>query len=229
MRLNKFLASCGLGSRRACEELIKSGQIKVNSRVIVNVATEIDPEKDTAFFNEKRLAPATMVYYLLNKPIGYTSSLKDVHAKNLISELVPANPPVWPVGRLDKNTSGLILLTNDGDLTYQLTHPKYQKEKEYLIKTDSSLKQDEISQLLAGINLDDGFVKADFFEKIDEHRSRIIIHEGRKRLVRRMISFFNKKVISLERIRISTICLGKIRPGQYRTLTNEEIVSLKND
>ena len=167
MRLNKFLASCGLGSRRACEELIKSGQIKVNSRVIVNVATEIDPEKDTAFFNEKRLAPATMVYYLLNKPIGYTSSLKDVHAKNLISELVPANPPVWPVGRLDKNTSGLILLTNDGDLTYQLTHPKYQKEKEYLIKTDSSLKQDEISQLLAGINLDDGFVKADFFEKIE--------------------------------------------------------------
>jgi 23S rRNA pseudouridine2605 synthase len=229
MRIAKYLASCGLGSRRFCEELILSGRVKINKKQITTPALNIDPETDVVSVNDALVKPKELVYYLLNKPIGYTSSRFDEHAKKIITDLLPQEPPIWPVGRLDKDTSGLIILTNDGDLTNRLTHPKYQKEKEYLITLDLPLEKGEIEKIKNGVELEDGWIKADSFEVLSEKKYRIIIHEGRNRLIRRLINSFGKEVVSLERLRLGPLTLGDLGVGRYRDLTKSEISELIND
>ncbi|MEI7690557.1 MAG: pseudouridine synthase [bacterium] len=228
MRLAKYLASCGLGSRRSCEDIIRAGGVELNGRLVTKVESDIDIKNDKVLYEGERIVPEKLVYYLLNKPVGYTSTRQDIHAKLLISDLVPKNPPIWPVGRLDRETSGLIILTNDGELTQKLTHPKFVREKEYIINTDSILNKNEIESIQTGVVLDDGLIRPDLFEKSKDDSYRIIIHEGRKRIIRRLIAHFGKKVIRLKRVRIDSLELSDLKDGEYKILSDREISLLKN-
>lgn len=229
MRLAKYLAMCGVGSRRFCENLILEKRITVNDKPVESVATNVLPT-DIIALDDNELKIKKLVYYLLNKPIGYTASVKDSHADKLITELVPPEPSVWPVGRLDRETTGLIILTNDGELTFKLTHPKYKKEKEYIAQLDRELKLADISRITKkGIVLEDGPIIPDGFQRISDKTYQIIIHEGRKRLIRRLFKQLGSKVIRLERIRIANLYLNGIAPGKYRSLTDKEIKEIQKD
>lgn len=225
-KIAKYLADCGIASRRKSEEFVKSGLVFVNGKKMDDVAKRIDPETDTVEFNGKVIRPKKLVYYLLNKPFGCTSTTKDVHAKKLVIDLVPKNPPVWPVGRLDKNTEGLIILTNDGALTQKLTHPKYETEKEYFVSTNIPLSRDEIKKIKEGLTLEDGFIKPDEFCSVGAKKYQIIVHSGKKRIIRRIMEKFGKRVIKLKRMRIDFLTLGDLKPGKRRTLTTSEIKHL---
>lgn len=222
------MASCGLGSRRKCEELINTGYIKVNGAVIHSPALNIDPAADSVEYGNKLVTPKIKVYFLLNKPTGYTCSNEDSHAKKLIIELLPDNPPVWPVGRLDRETAGLIILTNDGDLTQKLTHPKYEKSKSYLITVDRPLSDNQLAELKQGITLEDGPIRPDNLKIVGGGKYEITVHEGRNRLVRRTFEHFDRRVIALTRTKLAFLEINNLTPGQYRELTEKEIEKLKS-
>jgi len=167
IKIAKFLSSAGITSRRKAEILIRQGLISVNNKTITDPARRINPSLDKITYQNKIIAPLTPVYYLLYKPIGYISTTHDPHHSQLaVTQLVPSIPKVWPVGRLDKNTSGLLILTNDGTLTQRLTHPKFNLEKEYEITTNRPLNSSDIARLRHGIKLEDGFIKPDKFETL---------------------------------------------------------------
>lgn len=222
VRIARYLASCGLGSRRGCEELINQGRVKVNDSQVASLGLSVDPRTDVVTVDGKIAEPRELVYYLLNKPVGFTTTRADRFAARVITELVADDPPVWPVGRLDRETSGLIILTNDGELTERLTHPSYQKEKEYLVTTESPLTKDEITMIRRGVTLEDGMIVPDAFERVGDKTYRIIVHEGRKRLIRRIIAHIRANLVKLERIRIGSLVLGDVAPGDWRPLTSEE-------
>jgi len=241
VRLNRFIASCTEYSRRQADAFIKRGQVKVNGKVVTNLATQVDID-DKVELNGKLLTPQRLVYYLVNKPVGYVCSLKDKHAKHLVVDLVPKNPPVFPVGRLDKDSRGLIILTNDGELAYQLTHPKFSKEKEYYISLNKEIGDKDQKRLLQGIKLPAGMGKFDLLEKIDYQNLdkwqkfyikgmqqpvyRVIIHQGLKRQIREMLKEFNYQVQDLLRVRIASINLWDLPTGKYRRLSRSDIIRL---
>jgi len=187
IKIAKFLSEAGIASRRKSETLVRQGLIFVNGKTMVDPARRVDPITDKVAYKGKPVVPAALVYYLLNKPVGYTSTTDDPHAANLVTELVPASPKVWPVGRLDKYTSGLLILTNDGELVQRLTHPKFEIEKEYEIVTNIPLTATDIALIRRGMRLEDGFIKPDRFEVAGAKLYRVIIHSGKKRVVRRII------------------------------------------
>lgn len=226
MRLAKYLAAAGLGSRRSCEKLVASGVVAVNGSAVTDPAFGVDPDSDTITVEGRPAVPREHVYYALNKPVGYTSSREDKHAEQLVTQLVPSDPPVWPVGRLDRDTSGLLLMTNDGALTQTLTHPSFAKEKEYLLTTDTHFTPDQMAEARAGVVLADGPLVPDAFQPAGGKTTRIVIHEGRKRVVRRFAAYFGKKTIRLVRVRIGDLALGDLEEGDYRVLTAAEIASL---
>jgi len=228
VRIAKYLASCGLGSRRKCEEIIAMGKISINGERITSPALNITPGVDRVEMNGKLLEPQKKVYYLLNKPIGYTSTLSDTHAKKFITELVPDDEAVWPVGRLDRETSGLIILSNDGELTQLLTHPRYEKSKTYVATLDKSLTPDQFERLVGGVELDDGRLKPDDIKHLAGTDYEITIHEGRNRLVRRTFEHFGRKVVALSRTKLSFLEIGSLKPGKYRRLNKQEIERLRN-
>lgn len=223
VKIAKYLSEAGVASRRKAETLVKQGVIFVNGKKMVNVAARIDPKTDKITYNGRIIGLPAQVYYLLNKPAGYTSTTEDEHAEKLIIDLVPKEPKVWPVGRLDKYTTGLILLTNDGDLTQKLTHPRYQIEKEYEITSNEPLTNSEIGAVQHGVKLNDGFMKPDRFEIISDNRYRIIIHSGKKRVVRRIIEKVGKDVIQLKRLRIGNVTLDDLPLGKWKAIGYEEI------
>jgi 23S rRNA pseudouridine2605 synthase len=220
MRIALYLAKSGLGARRKTEELVRNGEVTVNGKTVTSFSFDVK-DGDVVMYEGEAIQPKPAVYYLLNKPRGYTCSLEDEHAEKLIVELVPSEPPVWPVGRLDRETEGLILLTNDGDLTYKVTHPRFEKEKEYEVLLDKQLGQDELELLRVGVNLDDGFFRPDRISLADG-RYNIVIHSGKKRLIRRLFKHFGREVVSLKRIRIGKIELGKLETGKWRKLDEQE-------
>jgi 23S rRNA pseudouridine2605 synthase len=226
VKISKFLADCGIASRRASEDLVKSGRVSVNGKRMANVAKRINPKKDKVEYGNRTVKPLAHVYYLLNKPLGYTSTTKDRHAKKLVTGLVPKIPPVWPVGRLDQNTEGLMILTNDGDLTQKLTHPKYEREKEYHLAPNQKLTNQEIKRIQNGVNLEDGFIKPDWFEEIENGKYKIIIHSGKKRVVRRLIERIGKSVMELKRVRIDFLTLDGLESGKWRKLSDTEVKRL---
>jgi pseudouridine synthase len=228
VRIAKYLASSGLSSRRKSEELILSGNVEVNGEAIYSPAFSVDPEIDIVNFNDKIVKPKKLVYYLLNKPAGYTSTTSDSHAKKLITELVPNDPPVWPVGRLDRETSGLIILTNDGELTQKLTHPSFTKTKRYIATVDKPLGSKQSVELVHGIILEDGPIKPDGFQTLKAGVYEITVHEGRNRLIRRIFEYFNRQVMTLERTEIAFLNLKDLKSGEYRELNSKEIEKLKN-
>lgn len=228
VRIAKYLASCGLGSRRKCEEIITLGKVTVNGTSIISPALNVSPETDVIKLSGKTLEPQKKVYYLVNKPIGYTCSLADEHAKKLVVELVPAGELVWPVGRLDRDTSGIIILCNDGELTQHLTHPKYEKSKTYVATLDKPLTSEQLDELAAGIELEDGRIKPDSVRQLDDNKYEITVHSGRNRLVRRIFEHFGRDVVALDRTKFSFLEAGSLKSGSYRRLNKQEIERLKN-
>jgi 23S rRNA pseudouridine2605 synthase len=226
-RLQKVLARAGLGSRRVCEELIADGRVTVNGEVAV-LGRRVDPEHDAVELDGVPVVVRDdLVYYLLNKPTGYVSTASDPHAEHTVVELVPSTPRVFPVGRLDADTEGLLLLTNDGALTQLLTHPSFGVVKTYLAEVDGDPAPAAIRRLREGVELDDG-PTAPARVKVVQRRGataalELGIHEGRNRQVRRMCEAVGHPVRRLVRTRIGPLRDGRLAPGTWRALTPSEV------
>ena len=232
MRINKFLANAGISSRRKAEEYILNGRVKVNGVITINLATEIN-EHDVVLVDDKSInAKTEFEYYMLNKPQGYVSTVVDDRGRKTVIELIKTKERIYPVGRLDFDSEGLLLLTNDGDLTNKLTHPKHNISKTYLVNINSSITINEIEKLKNGVVIDGYKLHKCQIHilKIDSKLSqmKITIFEGRNREIRKMFETINKKVVFLKRIKIADLELGNLKRGEYRKLSNSEIHYLKN-
>lgn len=228
-RLQKVLAARGWGSRRVCEEMIESGRVRVNGEAAV-LGRRVDVERDVV---EVDGAPVgirpDLVYYLLNKPAGVVSTAKDTHDRETVVDLVPAEPRVYPVGRLDAETEGLLLLTNDGELTFRLTHPKFGVEKEYVAQVESDgrpVSREALAALRKGVDIGDGVTSPAEVGELQPGVLRIVIHEGRNRQVRRMCETVGYPVVRLVRTRIGPLVDKSLRPGEWRSLNLDEVRSL---
>ena len=226
-RLQKVLARTGLGSRRTCEELIAEGRVTVNGEV-AELGRRVDPEVDRVEVDGVPLAIREgLVYYLLNKPAGVVTTASDPQGRPTVVGLVPAEPRVFPVGRLDADTEGLLLLTNDGDLTHRLTHPSFGVEKEYLAEVDGTPTRGELRRLREGVELDDGPTAPAKASLQPPNLLTLVIHEGRNRQVRRMCDAIGHPVRRLVRVRIGPITDRRLRPGAWRELTTAEVRALE--
>jgi len=228
IRLQKYLADCGIASRRKSEELIQKGLVKVNDKVTTELGTKIDSEKDKVVFNNKEIKPYNkLLYVMLNKPVGYVTSMEH-KGKRTVRELVKQiKERIFPVGRLDEFSQGLLLLTNDGDMAYKLTHPKFEHEKEYLVQVTSEIFDNQIKQMEEGIDLEGQMTYPAKVKRNSKNEFQIIIHEGRNRQIRKMCEFLGLTVKMLKRIRIGPIKLCNVSEGQWRYLTAEELEKLK--
>lgn len=216
-RLQKIIANAGVCSRREAEKLILSGKVRLNNKIVHELGVKADPEKDEITVIRKKIKPQNnKIYYLVNKPIGYICTVRDKRTKKKIVDLVPKLPRVYPVGRLDKDSSGLIILTNDGDFTQKFTHPKFEHEKEYLVKVDKKITKDFLEKLRKGISMEEGIAKADKIINVNEVIFRIIIHQGWNRQIRRMVEKVGYSVVELKRTRIGKWKLGNLAVGQFR-------------
>lgn len=231
IRLQKYLASSGIASRRKCEEYILQGKIKVNDKVIYELGTKINPNKDIVEFNNMKVKnnPRTYTYILLNKPIGYITTAKEQFGRPSVLDLIDINLRLVPVGRLDMYTSGALILTNDGDFVYKVTHPKYKISKTYIVTLNEEPSKEEIEQLKNGIKID-GILTHPAEVKIIKSNAvknkvmlEITIHEGRNRQVRKMCEAIGKKVLSLHRSKIGAIEINNLEIGKWRYLTPEEV------
>lgn len=233
MRLQKFLASAGIASRRACEKLIEAGKVSVNGEVITQLGTTVDPLKDQVCYEGKAVKLVEeKVYLLLNKPPGYVTTAKDQFGRPTVLDLVSeAGQRVFPVGRLDYNTSGLLILTNDGDLTLQLTHPRHEVYKTYVATVSGAISDEALKLLETGVVLEDfktSPAKVKLIKREAQHSLvELSIREGKYRQVRRMMEAVGYPVESLQRIAIGRINLSGLREGSYRTLSPEEVDYLR--
>ena len=226
-RLQKVLARAGMGSRRVCEKLIVEQRVTVNGE-FAELGEKVDPETAEIEVDGLKIGVRQdLVYYLLNKPVGVITTSKDPQERSTVVDLVPTHPRVFPVGRLDADTEGLILLTNDGDLTHYLTHPSFGVEKEYLVQVDVKPSRNAIRELRQGVELDDGITAPAKVSLVDEKLIKIVIHEGRNRQVRRMCESVGHPVKRLIRSRIGPIADTSLRPGSFRELTNQELKSIR--
>ena len=221
------MARAGIGSRRVCEKLIVDQRVTVNGE-IPELGEKVDPETSQIEVDGLKIGVRQdLVYYLVNKPIGIITTSKDPQKRSTVIDLVPTHPRVFPVGRLDADTEGLILMTNDGDLTHYLTHPSFGNEKEYLVQVEVKPSRNAIRQLRQGVELDDGLTAPAKVSLVDEKLLKIVIHEGRNRQVRRMCESIGHPVIRLVRSRIGPIVDRSLRPGSFRELTNQELRSIR--
>jgi len=225
-RLQKVLANAGLGSRRACEQLIAGGRVTVNGAV-AHLGQRDDTATDRIAVDGIPLPLREgIVYYLLNKPAGVVSSASDAEGRRTVLDLVPEVPRVFPVGRLDILTEGLLMLTNDGELTYQLTHPSFGVVKEYVVEVEGRLSREALGRLRRGVELEDGVTAPARVSALGPHAARIAIHEGRNRQVRRMCEAVGNPVRRLVRTRIGPVSDTSLAPGQWRNLTVAEVRAL---
>lgn len=233
MRLQKFLAACGVASRRGAEELIKKGKVQVNGETITEMGVQIDEDKDTITYNGQIVEmEKKMVYILLNKPVGYVTTVSDDKGRNTVMDLVADIPVrIYPVGRLDYDTEGLLLMTNDGDLTYRVTHPKNQVEKTYEAEVTGNITMNTLIQLRNGVMLDGVKTRPAKVEVIGATqfgtKLEITIHEGKNRQVRRMFESVGCIVKRLKRTREAGLILGHVPLGHWRRLTESEVNMLK--
>ncbi len=234
MRLQKYMAKCGVASRRKSEELISEGLVQVNGKIIVEPGLVIDPKKDVVKVDNKIIRlESNKVYIMLNKPVGYVTTLKDEKNRNIVTDLIEGvNERIYPVGRLDIDTSGLIILTNDGDLTQKLTHPSNKVLKRYIAVVEGVPNRMELENFRNGIKID-GRKTAKASVKIakryeDDSILDIEIFEGRNRQVKKMCEAINHPVKKLKRVSIGEIIIGGLEIGNWRYLDQEEIDYLKN-
>lgn len=229
VRLQKLLAKAGYGSRRRCEELIANGLVRVNGEE-PSPGRRVDPELDRVTVSG---VPVTvddrLVYYLLNKPPGVITTASDTHGRPTVVDLVPSDPRVFPVGRLDADTEGLLIITNDGDLANRLTHPSHQIEKEYFAEVDGKPEQSALRRLREGIVLEDGLTAPAKASYVPPRGLRIAITEGRNRQVRRMCEAVGHPVVRLVRTRIGSLTDRSLKPGKWRHLTLDELKQLQSE
>lgn len=236
IRLQKFLAEAGVASRRKCEEYIMEGKVKVNNEIVTELGTKVNPAKDKVYF-ENRLIKAnekeSHIYIILNKPIGYVTTTKDQFDRPTVLDLIKnINKRIVPVGRLDMYTSGALILTDDGDFVYKITHPKHEITKTYTVTVKGIVQEDEIKKLENGVKIENyitkeanvKILKTDTEKNIS--RLEITIHEGKNRQVRKMCEAINKKVLALHRSKIGNITVKNMKIGEWRYLTKQELNSL---
>jgi len=232
-RLQKFMAAAGVAARRKCEEMIAAGEVTVNGRVVTEPGVKVDPEQDVVTVAGKRVVPAAdKVYYLMNKPAGYITTARDQFNRPTVLDLLPAGRErVYPVGRLDYDTEGLLLLTNDGALAFALTHPKHTVNKHYYALVGGVPTEAELDKLRRGVPLAEGITAPAkvSLERSDGRTAEIslIIHEGKNRQVRRMCEAIGHPVLRLRRTGLAFLTLAGLAPGQYRRLTPDEVAGLK--
>lgn len=230
IRLNKYIASTGLCSRREADTFIKAGLISVNGKTITELGTQI-LTTDTVKYNGEKLRSERLVYVLLNKPKDFITTVEDPHAKKIVLDLVKnaCKERIYPVGRLDRNTTGVLLLTNDGELTQKLLHPSSQVKKIYHVGLDKSLKKEDMETIASGITLEDGFIKADVISYLadDKREIGIEIHSGRNRIIRRIFEQLGYKVTKLDRVFFAGLSKKGLSRGKWRYLTPREVGFLK--
>ena len=232
VRLQKVLAAAGVGSRRSCEEMIGAGRVEVDGEVVRRFGARVDPKTQVIRVDGKRIpASEDLVYLALNKPAGVLSTMSDDRGRRTIADLVAdRGERLFHVGRLDYETEGLILLTNDGELAHRLAHPRYGVLKTYLADVPGPVPKDLGRRLTSGVELDDGIVAADRFRVVDQAGQRVLVeitlHEGRKHVVRRMLAQTGHPVIRLVRTQVGPVSLGSLRPGSSRRLSVAEVGNL---
>lgn len=231
IRLNKFIANSGVCSRREADTLIQAGVVTVNGEVVTELGTKVNVYKDEVKFNGEKLKGEEKVYLVMNKPKGYVTTASDPHAEKTVMELLKGCPfRVFPVGRLDKSTTGVLMFTNDGELAEKLTHPSYDKKKIYQVSLDKPLKQEDYEKALAGVELTDGKMAADELEFIDadDHRKLgIEIHSGKNRIVRRLFEALGYEVKALDRVYFAGLTKKGLKKGAWRKLSEGEVNILK--
>ena len=232
--LLKALTEAGVGSRRRIAEAIKNGRVEVNGEPVENFRHPVNPETDRVSLHGKPvdLKPRRAIYLMVNKPAGIITTTSDERGRRTVLDILPEkyrHLRLYPVGRLDKDSTGLLLLTNDGELTYRLTHPRFEHEKEYLIHIEGRLKPEEKRKLEKGIELEDGMTYPVVVKEIKSpppFNYSITMHEGRKRQVRRMLANLGYQVLAIKRIRMGNLRLGSLKEGATRELTPEEVRAL---
>jgi len=232
MRLNKFLAKAGMLARRKCDQYIYSGMVFINGKKIDNPGYKIDEKKDEVFLNNKRIVLREKYkYIILNKPKGCVTTLKDEKGRKKIIDYINMKERLFPIGRLDINTTGVLLLTNDGEIAYRLSHPKYQIDKIYNVVLDKQISEKYIEKLRRGVVIGkDEVVSGDVKIIENKHKKYMVIikiHTGKKRQIKRMFSALGYNVLELERIEFAGIKKDELKPGSWRNLTKGELESLK--
>ena len=231
VRLNKYIANSGVCSRREADNFILAGVVTVNGEVVTELGTKININTDDIRFNGERLKGEAKVYIVMNKPKGYVTTASDPHADKTVMDLLKGCPSrVFPVGRLDKNTTGVLMFTNDGEIAEKLTHPSYDKKKIYQVSLDNKLKREDFEQILQGVELSDGIIAADELEYIedDDHRKLgIEIHSGKNRIVRRIFESLGYEVKALDRVYFAGLTKKGLKRGEWRYLTEGEINLLR--
>ena len=234
VRLQKFLADNGIASRRKCEQIILENRVKVNGKLINTLGTKINPEEDLVEVDGKTIKEQNQkIYVLLNKPIGYVTTVKDQFKRDTVMDLLKdIKTRIVPVGRLDMYTSGALLLSNDGEFVNKITHPSHEIEKTYNVTVRGKVTKEDMEKLESGVDIGDYITKLAKTKilKVDENKNisrfQIIIHEGKNRQIRRMCKAINKPVLALHRAAIGNISVKNLKLGQYRFLTNKEIEDL---
>jgi 23S rRNA pseudouridine2605 synthase len=232
VRLQKVLAAAGIGSRRACEQLISEGRVEVNGRMVLEQGLRVDPERDTIRVDGSRIPPPRRhVYLVLNKPKGVVSTLEDPEGRRTLSDfLIERRERLFHVGRLDTDTEGLIIITNDGEFAQKLAHPSYEVPKTYLAEVEGVPNPRTLKRLRDGVKLDDGPVQFSRVKLVsstaDKALVTVTLHEGRNRIVRRTMDAVGHPVRKLSRTAIGPVRLGRLKPGELRELTREELGEL---
>ena len=231
VRLNKFIANSGVCSRREADNFILAGVVTVNGEVVTELGTKVNINTDDIRFNGERLKGENKIYIIMNKPKGYVTTASDPHADKTVMDLLKGCPSrVFPVGRLDKNTTGVLMFTNDGEIAEKLTHPSYDKKKIYQVSLDNKLRQEDFEKILSGVELSDGVIAADELEYIeaDDHRKLgIEIHSGKNRIVRRIFESLGYEVKALDRVYFAGLTKKGLKRGEWRYLTEGEINLLR--
>ena len=232
IRINKYIADAGVCSRREADQLISAGKISVNGKVLTALGTKVS-ENDIVTYNGKVLKAERLKYILLNKPKNYITTVKDTHDRKTVIDLIEGacKERLYPVGRLDRDTTGLLLLTNDGDLTKRLTHPSFGVKKKYVIQLENSIHPDCLKEMLKGIKLEEDEVKYDEvkYGRQETDRTQLIVtlHSGKNRVIRRTMEYFDKKLLHLDRIEFAGIQKNELIRGKWRFLTPKEVGFLK--
>ena len=237
IRLQKYMAECGVASRRKAEEYILDGKVQVNGKIVTELGTKINPNKDVVYFNNRKIEnEGKNIYILLNKPIGYVTTTKDQFNRETVLDLIKnVKGRVVPVGRLDMYTSGALILTNDGNFTYKITHPSHEINKTYIATIRGIITEEEVNKLKNGVKIDDyttrpakvKIMKTDIEKNIS--RIEITIHEGKNRQVRKMCEAIGRNVMALHRTKIGDINVKDLKIGEWRYLTPKEVVKLHNN
>jgi 23S rRNA pseudouridine2605 synthase len=230
MRLARFLAHSGVASRREAERIVAAGRVLVDGERALDPALDVGDDNVVAV-DGRRVRPEPHEHYALHKPVGVVSTARDPQGRPKVTDLVPSAARLYPVGRLDADSSGLILLTNDGDLANALTHPRFEVVKRYRVRVAGDVREPALDRLRAGVELEDGVTAPAGAEVVERGRGEtaieVQVHEGRKRQVRRMCEAVGHPVIALERVRFGRLELGGLRPGEWRKLNSEEVAALR--